>query len=94
MTVIEKAYKIRNLWNRWNDTGKNESVLAEKIDKVDEDMKKATYSKNGYSYFKTFGCQLSLEEVERQKSYLIEKHERAVNNLIRIEKELEKLLTP
>ena len=94
MTTIEKAYKVRNLWNRWNDYGKKECTLALKIDKVDEEMKKADYSHNGYSYFKVFGGWLDREGAIRQKGYLIEDHEAAVTHMQIIEKQLEQLLNP
>lgn len=92
MTTIEKAYKIRNLWNRWYDYGKKEFVLASKISKADEELKKATYSKNGYSHFKVFDSWLNKEEAIRQRSYLIEEHEIVVNHILSIESLLEQLI--
>ena len=91
MTIIEKAYKVRNLWNRWNDYNKQEVMLALKIDKVDEEISNATYSKNGYEYFKTFEHYLNKEEVMRQRSYLIEKHEIYVSHIEHITEELKEI---
>ena len=91
MTIIEKAYKVRNLWNRWNDYSKQEMMLAEKIDEVDEEISNATYSKNGYEHFNTFGCYLNKEGVMRQRSYVIEKHEKCVSHMERITEELKKI---
>jgi len=91
MTIIEKAYKVRNLWNRWNDYNKQEVMLALKIDKVDEEISNATYSKNGYEHFKTFGHYLNKEEVMRQRSYLIEQHEKSVSHMERITEELKEI---
>ena len=93
MTIIEKAYKVRNLWNRWNDYAKQENVLGAKIDKLDDEMEKATYSKNGYQHFKVFGAYLDPEGAVRQRSYLVQNYERVVGRMQRIEKELEGLLT-
>lgn len=92
MITMEKAYKIRNLYNSWKGQSQIEAVCYEKLYKLGKELEKATYSKNGYEYFQTFGAWLSEEEVNRQKDYLVQKQEMACKRMKTIEEKIEQLM--
>lgn len=92
MTTMEKAYKIRNLYNSWKEQSRIEAGCYETLYKLGKELKKATYSKNGYEYFRTFGAWLSKEEVTRQKDYWTQKQERACKRMKTIEEKIEQLM--
>ena len=93
MTTMEKAYKIRNLYNSWKDQSRKEAMLYEKLSELSKEIAKATYSKNGYEHFRIFGAWLSQEEVKRQEKKLFDDQEKARTRLNEIEEEIEQLLT-
>lgn len=93
MTILEKAKVIRNLYNQWLEASRNEAGYDHQLWQLCEELEKATYKKNGYEHFSVFGAWLNKEEVERQRQYLEEKHERQYNRMKRIEEKLEQLLT-
>lgn len=93
MTTLEKARKIRNLYNQWVDHSRAEAGLHNKLTKLLKEMESATYSKNGYEYFKILGAWLSEEEAKRQLRKITEDHIRQYGYLGRIEKRLELLMT-
>lgn len=93
MTTMQKAYRIRNLYNTWKDQSKKEAVVYERLSKLNKELEKATYSKNGYEHFRTLSSWLNREEAERQKAGLIRNREKAINRMKELEAEIEQLLT-
>lgn len=91
-TTLEKARKVRNLYNQWVDHSRTEAVIDDKRRKLAKELESATYSKNGYEHFKVLGAALSKNEAEGQMEKLVRKQERELDYLKRIEAKLEGLL--
>lgn len=92
MTTLERAKKVRNLYNQWLWYSKAELTQRSTLERLGEESEKATYSQNGYSHFKVFGAWLSEEEVKKQKERREKAYQMTLERMKRAEERLERLL--
>ena len=92
-TILEHAKKIRNMYNQYLYYSKEEAVLRKKLEKLESEMEKATYSYNGYEHFEVFGNVLTKEEAEHRQQILQDKYTRTCDCMDRCFRKLQVLLT-
>ena len=71
-SIMERAKKIRNLYNNWLTYSKEADKFKDRVNKAKQEFKNATFSESGYAYSNIFkecltkkGYKMAIEKLQK-----------------------------